>query len=325
MAAAEDPRGYYEILGIGRTASAEEIRAAFRERAKRYHPDGGGAGSPEDEARFVRLREAFETLRDPQRRVRYDAEALASGRPRQRASSRPPPRGDGAAERAGTDAGAAADGEAGAGADVAAQARRLGAAAVALARPVLGWAASTRAALWLPLLVAVVLGAALWQRLARQDQAIAALSQRLEATTRRVADLGREGVLRGAARTLFRAELVFPRGLAELAPANLARAEATVKGLRDAIAGAPPGGGWSVLILGQARRPAEPAGGGGGAAGAWELTIRRMGAASDYLVRGGVPAERIAARFTAGVAPAAADDPPSVPEALQLRLLCCDG
>ena len=50
------------------------IRSAFRERAKLYHPD---VGSDADDERFRTLREAYDVLRDPQRRLQYDAESLA--------------------------------------------------------------------------------------------------------------------------------------------------------------------------------------------------------------------------------------------------------
>ena len=303
-----DPLDYYEILGIRRTASAEEIRAAFREQAKRYHPDRGG--SAEDQTRFRHLREAFETLRDPQRRVRYDAESLASEQRRE-------------------DVGQPEPGDVG-NADLAARARQLGAAAATALRRVHGLALRARAAAWLPLVVLLVVGGLVWQRLGQQDRAIAALGLRIEAASRVVADRERADVTAAATAAaaarpereavLFRAELVFPRGLAELGPAHRARADAAVRGLREAIAGLPSEDGWWVLILGRARRMAEQA---GGTAAAWELTVRRMGAASGYLVRQGVPAERITARLHAGPA-APVDDTPSVPEALQLRLLCCD-
>jgi len=64
-------RDYYEILGVPRTASAEEIRRAHRRLAKQYHPDR----NPNDktaEARFKEIQEAYEVLSDPKKREAYD-------------------------------------------------------------------------------------------------------------------------------------------------------------------------------------------------------------------------------------------------------------
>lgn len=78
MAAVGDPRGFYQALGVDRTASAEDIRTAFRLRAKELHPDR--AGETGDREAFRRLREAYEALRDPQQRLRYDTDSLAGDR-----------------------------------------------------------------------------------------------------------------------------------------------------------------------------------------------------------------------------------------------------
>ena len=78
MAVAGDPRGYYQVLGVERTASADDIKTAFRHRAKSLHPDQGGGGA--DKEAFRRLLEAYEALRDPQQRLRYDTESLAADR-----------------------------------------------------------------------------------------------------------------------------------------------------------------------------------------------------------------------------------------------------
>ena len=58
---------YYNILGVSRTATDSEIKAAYRKLAMQYHPDRGG-----DSTRFAQINEAYEVLKDPQRRSRYD-------------------------------------------------------------------------------------------------------------------------------------------------------------------------------------------------------------------------------------------------------------
>lgn len=61
-------RDYYEILGISKEASADEIKKAFRKAAVKYHPDKDGG----DEAKFKEASEAYEVLKDQQKRQRYD-------------------------------------------------------------------------------------------------------------------------------------------------------------------------------------------------------------------------------------------------------------
>ena len=64
-------RDYYEVLDISRNASGEEIKRAYRRTAMRYHPDRN-PGDPEAELRFKEAAEAYEVLRDPHKRSRYD-------------------------------------------------------------------------------------------------------------------------------------------------------------------------------------------------------------------------------------------------------------
>lgn len=61
-------RDYYEVLGVSKTASEDEIKKAFRKAAVKYHPDKEGG----DEAKFKEVNEAYEVLKDKQKRQRYD-------------------------------------------------------------------------------------------------------------------------------------------------------------------------------------------------------------------------------------------------------------
>ena len=60
-------RDYYDILGISKNASADEIKKAFRRAAVEHHPDRGG-----NEEKFKEINEAYEVLKDPSKRQRYD-------------------------------------------------------------------------------------------------------------------------------------------------------------------------------------------------------------------------------------------------------------
>lgn len=62
---------YYELLRVSRDAGEEEIKKAYRKVALEYHPDRN-AGSSEAEERFKQVTEAYEVLRDPRKRARYD-------------------------------------------------------------------------------------------------------------------------------------------------------------------------------------------------------------------------------------------------------------
>ncbi|MBA3415028.1 MAG: molecular chaperone DnaJ [Chloroflexia bacterium] len=65
-----DKRDYYEVLGVGRAATAAEVRRAYRQLARRYHPDVNREPGAED--RFKEINEAYETLADDERRGAYD-------------------------------------------------------------------------------------------------------------------------------------------------------------------------------------------------------------------------------------------------------------
>lgn len=63
---------YYEILGLGQDANLKQIKSAFRREALRWHPDRNPE-DPDAERRFKAAAEAYEILRDPERRSLYDS------------------------------------------------------------------------------------------------------------------------------------------------------------------------------------------------------------------------------------------------------------
>jgi curved DNA-binding protein len=86
-------KDYYRILGVTPTASADDIKAAYRKLARTYHPDVNKAADAQD--RFVEIGEAYEALGDPQKRAAYDRIRQMGFSEGQEIGEMPPPGGEG--------------------------------------------------------------------------------------------------------------------------------------------------------------------------------------------------------------------------------------
>ncbi|HZA58093.1 MAG TPA: molecular chaperone DnaJ [Solirubrobacterales bacterium] len=72
------PRDYYDVLGVDRKASQDEVKKAYRELARKWHPDRNPDDSSAEE-KFKEVQQAYDTLSDPQKRKEYDAGGILGG------------------------------------------------------------------------------------------------------------------------------------------------------------------------------------------------------------------------------------------------------
>ena len=282
MAVAGDPSGLYQVLGVPRGASPDEIRSAFRERAKLYHPD---VGSDADDERFRNLREAYDVLRDPQRRLQYDAESLDAERQRERARFQA----------------FVSRGRAG------------------LTRRLAGYPPMLLIGVATALVLASLLTGTLAFLSGREAAQLRHEVARLEAELRDAHEVPPPRASRPeeGGEVVYASALSFPAGSAELAGEFQASVDREVRQLLPAVAGLPEAAAWRLQVDSYSGEAASEA---GIAVDAWELALLRVASVTEYLIQAGVPPGRIAVRFLAGFAGHEGDGGSD----LELKLICCE-
>ena len=295
MTAADDPRGYYATLGVRRNATPDEVRQAFRRQAMVLHPDR--SQDPDDHDGFGKLNEAYEVLRDPRKRLQYDAEALGD-----RA------RGDGSG---GT----------------------VRAILANLANPRLLWPVLSA---MLALMVILSL-AWLWsarRQVDERDRLLVEAHDRLDAALRDQADvraryrsanfISLENALGGFGKQgqeggyVFHAEVTFPPARTDLDNRLQGQLNRAVVDLAKVIGTIPAGRDWIIVIEGQASKAAVSD---GIAITAWETALVRLGTVVDYLIAHDMPLDRLAVRFQAGFG--SSDASKGTAGTIEMKLLCC--
>ncbi len=84
-----EKKDYYETLGVERDVSQDDLKKAFRQLARKYHPDLN-KGSKESEEKFKEINEAYQVLSDPQKKAEYDTAGHAAFRPGDTSGYKPP-------------------------------------------------------------------------------------------------------------------------------------------------------------------------------------------------------------------------------------------